>query len=62
MMPIIQITMVLTTSARERASALMCFVTVTPKMLKLAIEKIPRMQNVSSHPLWNAYEKYCPGR
>ena len=41
-----------------RANALIYLVTVTPVILNVAIEKIPRIQKNNSDPLENAYEKY----
>jgi hypothetical protein len=39
----------------------MCFVTVTPVMLNVAIEKIPKMQKKSKPKLEKASEKYWKG-
>lgn len=56
--PTPQTKIVLVTSPIERAKALMYLVTVTPVMLKVAIEKIPKKQKNKRDPLENAYEKY----
>ena len=56
-----QTKMVLVTSPIDLAKALIYFVTVTPVMLNVAIEKTPRMQKISNGPLENAYEKYWIG-
>lgn len=39
----------------------MCFVTVTPVILNVAIEKIPNIQKKRSPPFEKAYEKYSNG-
>lgn len=39
----------------------MYFVTVTPVMLNVAIENIPRMQKNNNPPFEKAYEKYANG-
>jgi hypothetical protein len=49
--------MVLVTSEIDLAKALICLVTVTPAILKVAIEKTPKMQKKSKPPFENAYEK-----
>lgn len=61
MIPINQIRTVLVTSAKERARALMYFVTETPHKLKRAIEKIPMMIKIIREGLCPASEKYCSG-
>ena len=53
--------MVLVTSPIDLASALMYLVTVTPVMLKVAMENIPKMQKNKSEPLENASWKYISG-
>lgn len=57
-----QTKIVLVTSPMERANAFMCLVTVTPVMLNVAMEKIPKMQKIKSGPFEKASAKYCPGR
>ena len=61
MIPMAQTSTVRVTSPIDLASALMYLVTVTPQMLKVAIEKIPRMTKNSSPPLEAIYEKYISG-
>ena len=56
--PTPQTKIVLVTSPIERANALIYLVTVTPVILNVAIEKIPRIQKNNSDPLENAYDKY----
>ena len=56
--PTPQTKIVLVTSPIERANALIYLVTVTPVILNVAIEKIPRIQKNNNDPLENAYEKY----
>lgn len=56
-----QTKIVLVTSAIDRARALIFLVTVTPAMLYVAIEKIPKVQKNNSAPLLNAAEKYSNG-
>lgn len=58
MIPTLQTKIVLVTYAIDRARAFMCFVTVTPDMLNVAIENTPNMQNTSNEPLLPAYLKY----
>lgn len=58
MSPMPHTKIVLVTSPIDRARALMYLVTVTPAMLKVAIEKIPKMQKNKSPPFENASEKY----
>lgn len=53
--------MVLVTSAKERAKALIYLVTVDPQTLKDAIEKTPKMTNSMSAQLLAASLKYAPG-
>lgn len=61
MSPIPQTRIVLVTSAIDLARALIFLVTVTPAILKVAIEKIPKMQKNNKAPLLNASEKYSKG-
>ena len=49
------------TSAKERARALIYFVTETPHRLKRAIENIPIIMKIISEGLCPAYIKYCSG-
>lgn len=56
-MPMPHTKIVLVTSPIDRANAFMYFVTVTPAMLNVAIEKIPKMQKKSRAPFENASEK-----
>lgn len=51
MMPIAQTNTVLVTSPIDLANALIYFVTVTPQILKVAIEKIPKITKKRSAPL-----------
>jgi hypothetical protein len=44
--PIIQTNTVLVTSPIDLAKALIYFVTVTPQILNVAIEKIPKQKNI----------------
>ncbi len=44
--PIIQTNTVLVTSPIDLAKALIYFVTVTPQILNVAIEKIPKKKNI----------------
>lgn len=60
-MPTIHTITVRVTSQIDLAKALMYFVTVTPVTLKVAIEKIPKMQNNSKKPFAPAWLKYMPG-
>jgi hypothetical protein len=57
MMPISQISMVRVTSPIDLAKELMYFVTETPVILKVAIEKKPIITKRISTPLENTYEK-----
>lgn len=59
--PIPQTKIVLVTSAIDLARALIFLVTVTPAMLNVAIEKIPKMQKNNNAPLLNSSEKYSNG-
>ncbi len=52
-MPIAQTNTVLVTSPIDLAKAFIYFVTVTPQILKVAIEKIPKMTKKRSAPLEN---------
>lgn len=61
MIPIAQTMTVRVTSPIDRAKALMYFVTVTPQMLKVAIEKIPKMTKNSKAPLAPIQAKYLSG-
>lgn len=56
-----QTRIVLVTSPIDLANALMYLVTVTPVILKVAMEKIPRMQKNSREPLEKASWKYIYG-
>lgn len=56
-----QTKIVLVTSAIDRARALIFLVTVTPAILNVAIEKIPKVQKNNNAPLLNAAEKYSNG-
>lgn len=60
-MPTIHTIIVRVTSQIDLARALIYFVTVTPVMLNVAIDKIPRRQKNSNAPLLNAYLKYARG-
>jgi hypothetical protein len=51
MIPIAQTKTVRVTSPIDRAKAFMYLVTVTPQMLNVAIEKIPKIQKNSKAPL-----------
>lgn len=51
MMPMAQTSTVRVTSPIDLAKALMYLVTVTPQMLNVAIEKIPKMTKKSKAPL-----------
>lgn len=59
--PIAQTKTVRVTSPIERAKALMYLVTVTPHMLNVAIEKIPKMTKKSKAPLAPISAKYLSG-
>lgn len=59
--PIAQTKTVRVTSPIERAKALMYLVTVTPQMLNVAIEKIPKMTKKSKDPLAPISAKYLSG-
>lgn len=59
--PIAQTKTVRVTSPIERAKALMYFVTVTPQMLNVAIEKIPKITKKSNAPLAPISAKYLSG-
>lgn len=48
---------VLVTSEMDLAKAFICLVTVTPAILNVAIEKIPKIQKKSNPPFENASEK-----
>ena len=61
-MPIIHTRTVRVTSPIERAKALMYLVTVTPVMLKVAIENTPKMTKNSKAPFAPTYAKYRSGR
>lgn len=61
MIPIAQTITVRVTSPIERAKALMYFVTVTPQMLNVAIEKIPKITKNNKTPFDATSEKYCSG-
>ena len=50
-MPTTHTRIVRVTSPIDRASALMYFVTVTPEILKVAIENMPSMQKISKGQL-----------
>lgn len=56
-----QTKIVLVTSAIDRARALIFLVTVTPAILNVAIEKIPKVQKNNNAPSLNAAEKYSNG-
>lgn len=60
-MPTVHTITVRVTSHIDLANALMYFVTDTPVMLNVAIEKIPNMQNKSNGILENACLKYADG-
>lgn len=59
--PIIQTRTVLVTSPIERAKALMYLVTVTPQILKVAIENTPKITKNKSDPFAPISAKYLSG-
>ena len=59
--PIAQTITVRVTSPIERAKAFMYFVTVTPQMLNVAIEKIPKITKNKRAPLAPISAKYLSG-
>ena len=61
MMPTAQTMTVRVTSPIDLAKAFMYLVTVTPQMLKVAIEKIPKMTKNRSPPFAPISAKYCSG-
>lgn len=61
MIPIAQTKTVRVTSPIDLANALIYFVTVTPQMLKVAIEKIPKITKNNKAPFAPISAKYLSG-
>lgn len=61
MIPTAHTIIVRVTSAIERAKALIYLVTVTPQILKVEIENIPKITKNNKPPLAPISEKYCYG-
>ena len=59
--PMIQTNTVLVTSPTDLAKALIYLVTVTPQILKVAIEKIPKITKKSKAPFAPISAKYLSG-
>lgn len=59
--PIIQTNTVLVTSQIALANEFIRFVTVTPQILKIAVENIPKNTKNIKILLFKIYSKYCSG-